>query len=124
MITVKQFKEECCNRPIICPGTPNLYFCAVCEMDFDGPDYMGPPISDFVKTYYNGSPALALVYNMRKGGEDKTGRTALTAINQLGLQDNAPILLMDQDSGLTSEVTSMYSFMSMLFLISNKTTYR
>ena len=59
--TIATLKEANRQRPILCPDTPNLYFCAVIEMDFDGPDFMGPPILDCVKTYYEGKPALALV---------------------------------------------------------------
>ena len=46
--TIATLKEANRQRPILCPDTPNLYFCAVIEMDFDGPDFMGPPILDCV----------------------------------------------------------------------------
>ena len=124
MVTVSDLKDHCLNRPFIARGTPSLCFCAIVEMDFDGPDYAGPPISDIVKTYFNGKPALVLVYSLKNGGEDKTGIDALNAITRFGLTDEAIVLLLDQDSGETSEVTSIYSCFHLLFLLTDKTCYQ
>jgi hypothetical protein len=93
-------------------------------MDCDGPDYAGPPISDIVKTYYNGQPALVLVYCLRRGGEDKTGRDALKAVSEFGLPDTAVVLLQDSNTGETVEVMSAYSAFDMLLFLSKKTKMR
>lgn len=122
MFTVSSLKKYCTNSPFL--GTPNLYFCAVCEMDCGGPDYAGPPISDIVKTYYNGQPALVLVYCLRRGGEDKTGRDALKAVSEFGLPGTAVVLLRDSDTGETVEVMSAYSAFDMLLFLSEKTKMR
>lgn len=122
MFTVSSLKKYCTNSIIF--GTPNLYFCAVCKMDFDGPDYAGPPISDIVKTYYKGQAALVLVYCLRRGGEDKTSMDALKAVSEFGLPDSAVVLLRDSDTGETVEVTSAYSALDMLLFLSAKTKMR
>lgn len=122
--TIATLKEANRQRPVLCPGTPNIYFCAVIAMDFDGPDFMGPPVSDFVKTYYEGKPALALVYDYNKGGEDKTGRDAINAAARLGLSDDAAVVMMDQNTGKVSPVTSSHSAFDMLLFITSQTQYR
>ena len=122
--TIATLKEANRQRPILCPDTPNLYFCAVIEMDFDGPDFMGPPILDCVKTYYEGKPALALVYDYNRGGADKTGRDAISAAARLGLSDNAALVLMDQNTGKVSRVEKSHSAFDMLLFITSETKYR
>ncbi len=102
-------------------GSPHIYFCAVSTMDFDGLDFAGPPISDFIKVYYNGKASLAMVYSLGDGGEDKTIRDAAIAAENLGLNTDAEVLLMNHDTRLIKRIKYCHSYMDMLFLLSDDT---
>lgn len=114
--TIATLKKANRQNSFLCPSTPHIYFCAVIEMDYDGPDLMGPPISDFVKVDYEGKPALALVYDYDSSGEDMTVRDAVNTARHLGLSDDAPLLMMDQKTGKVYPIIKAHSCIDMLLL--------
>lgn len=123
VITIGSLINSVTDRPIISPGTPELFFCAFYSMDFDGPDYGGPPISGIHKSHYGGQPALVLVYSLHDGDVNKTGKDLLSAISLYSLSNEAAVFLMNLDTGKVSKVTSTISFLNMLFFCTEETNY-
>lgn len=121
IFTIKEFKTCCNNRPLLFQESPNLYFCAICTMEFDGPDFAGPPISDLVRIHYKGKVSIALAYSLNSGGADKTGDEALSAVKYWGICEDSEIFLLNKDTGVIRKITSYHSTMNMLFLLSTDT---
>lgn len=123
VVSIASLVNSVSSRPILSPGTPYLYFGAFYSMDFDGPDYGGPPISGIHKSFFDGQPALVLVYSLHDSGENKTGNDLLSAISLFSLSDEAAVFLMNLDTGKVSKVISTISFLNMLVFFSEETNY-
>lgn len=121
IITIGALVNSVTDRPILSPGTPDLFFCAFYSWDFDGPDFGGPPISGIHKSNYGGQPALVLVYSLHDVGVNKTGKDLLSSISLFSLSDEAAVFLMNLDTGKVSQVTKFISFLNMFMFCSEET---
>lgn len=104
-----------------------IWFCASIEWDIEEYDYGPCPVCDIVKTYNNGKPVIAFVYNpeiistVKNTVHGKTVSDAINAIRQMGLSDDANILMMDQNSGKLYPVIDCLSMFGGIFFITSET---
>ncbi len=89
-----------------------VYFAAIYSWD----DVAGPPIEKVIKTEYNGKVVAALVYSLKRGGEDLTANDVQTALTWLGVPEHTEVVLLDKDNSTISYVKKVYSCLDMIFL--------